>query len=543
MVDKLGTEPVEQVSALEARVEWLLRRVGLWLAPVLFFAVLLGPGASRWLASDLPLGQFVEQAQSGEAAWTFSGLTQPAHCLAAIMAAVVVLWITEALPLPVTALLGASFCVVLQVARKAKVFAPFADPIMFLFIGSFILARAIFLHHLDRRLAFGVLSWSWIGGRPSRILFAFGAVTAFISAWISNTATTAMMFTIGMSILGFLFDKDRADSASISRRYATALMLITSFAASIGGLATPIGTPPNLIGLGLVRQNLGIEISFFQWAMIGTPVVVVLFLFMFGYLNFLCPAGVKVIPGSHEMLAREREKLGLGTTGQRSTLIAFCLTVVLWVVPGMLALFYGNNSPLYRAVESRVPEAVAAVLGACLLFLLPGDRGGKAITWKEAVQIDWGVVLLYGGGFAMGVLAKDTGLAAAIGEGLNNTVLATATEWLPFSKGFVLLVAATFVATLVSEATSNTASANIVIPVAISMAQAAGIDPLEPAIGAILGASLGFMLPVSTPCNAIVYGSGFVPISRMVRYGALLDVAGLFVIVVVVRTLLPFIRP
>lgn len=543
MATPIASEPVEQISGLEARLERVLRASGLWLAPVAFLVVLLGPAASGWLAAGVSLREFASGVQAGEIGWTFSGLSSQAQCLAAVMAAVVILWVTEALPLPVTALLGAAACVALQVAPKEKVFAPFADPIMFLFIGSFILARAIFLHHLDRRLAFGVLSWRWIGGRPSRILFAFGAVTAFLSAWISNTATTAMMFTIGMSILGFLYDKNRPGAELVSRRYATALMLITSFAASIGGLATPIGTPPNLIGLGLLEKNIGVKITFFQWALIGAPVVVVLYFFMFGYLNYLCPAQVREIAGSREMLAQERTRLGAWTPGQRSTLAAFVITVMLWVVPGLLALIYGNDSLLFRAVDSRVPEAVAALIGAGLLFLLPGDRGGKAMTWKEAVQIDWGVVLLYGGGLAMGVLAKDTGLAAAIGEGLNSTVLGAAASWLPLDKGFVLLVAATLVATLVSEATSNTASANIVIPVAISMAQAAGVDPLEPALGAILGASLGFMLPVSTPCNAIIYGSGFVPISRMVRYGALLDVAGVTAIVLVLRTLLPLVRP
>jgi solute carrier family 13 (sodium-dependent dicarboxylate transporter), member 2/3/5 len=205
------------------------------------------------------------------------GLSLEAHRLAAVLAAVVVLWVTEALPLPVTALLGASACVVLQVAPAKEVFAPFADPLMFLFIGSFILARGIFLHGLDRRVAYAVLSLPWVGARPGRILLAFGAATALISAWISNTATTAMMFGIGLSILAAL----RAPGAdvAIDPRYSTALMLMTSFAASIGGLATPVGTPPNLIGLGFIRSQLGVDIGFFRWMLIGVPIVVVLFLF------------------------------------------------------------------------------------------------------------------------------------------------------------------------------------------------------------------------------------------------------------------------
>src|ERR687890_385270 len=500
-------EAVERISEAEARFEWWRRAVGFVLAPAIFVTLLLLP---------LP------------------GLKPEAHRLAAVMAAVVVLWMTEALPLPVTALLGAAACVVLRVAPAKDVFAPFADPLMFLFIGSFMLARAIFLHRLDRRLAFGVLSVKWVGARPSRILFAFGAVTAFISAWISNTATTAMMFAIGMAILAFLFDQEKEGGQKVSRRYATALMLMTSFAASIGGLATPIGTPPNVIGLGLIRQLTGVEFPFFKWAVIGTPVVVVLFLWLFAYLNWLSPAGVREIEGSREMLKRERDRLGAWTRGQKSTLAAFIITVLLWVVPGLIALFAGDQSSLYKSVNGSVPEAVAAVVGASLLFLLPGDGGRRAINWEEAVKIDWGVVLLYGGGFALGVLSFQTGLAEAVGRGL--------TGLLPVGGGTGLLFASVVVAVVTSEATSNTASANMVVPVVIAISRAQGADPLEPALGATMGASLGFMLPVSTPCNAIVYGSGYVPLARMIRYGVLLDVVGVFVIVALVKLLVPFLR-
>ena len=259
-----------------------------------------------------------------------------------------------------------------------------------------------------------------------------------------------------------------------------------------------------------------------------------LYLFMFVYLNWFCPAGMKELPGGREYLLRQRNQLGPWTRGQISTLIAFMLMVTLWVAPGVVALVGGETSDAYKWCKASLPEAVPALLGAGLLFLLPGKKDERALTWDEATQIDWGVVLLYGGGFAFGVLAQDTGLAAALGKNMITL--------LPDAGSLGFLIAATLVATLVSEATSNTASANIVVPVVIAMAQAAGVDPLEPALGATFGCSLGFMLPVSTPCNAIVYGSGMVPLSRMIRYGALLDVAGAVVIVVVVRTLSSLVR-
>jgi solute carrier family 13 (sodium-dependent dicarboxylate transporter), member 2/3/5 len=202
--------------------------------------------------------------------------------------------------------------------------------------------------------------------------------------------------------------------------------------------------------------------------------------------------------------------------------------------PGIIAIVWGESSQLYLTTSRRIPEGIAALAGAVLLFVLPGDGGERAITWSEAARIDWGVVLLYGGGFALGVLSFQTGLAEAIGRGL--------TGRLPISGELGLLVASVIIAVIVSETTSNTASANMVVPVVISIASASGVDPLIPALGATFASSLGFMLPVSTPCNAIVYGSGYVPLSRMIRYGVLLDVAGIVVVIAVVWLLAPLLR-
>jgi solute carrier family 13 (sodium-dependent dicarboxylate transporter), member 2/3/5 len=480
------------------------RTVGFFLAPAVFLTLLV-----------LPL----------------AGLSPQAHRLAAIMATVVVLWVTEALPLPVTALLGASACVVLEVAPAKEVFAPFADPLMFLFIGAFILARGIFLHGLDRRVAYAVLSVPWVGARPARILVAFGAATALISAWISNTATTAMMFGIGLSILAAL--RSRARDAALDPRYASALMLMTSFAASVGGLTTPVGTPPNLIGVGFIRSQLGVEVTFFQWMLIGIPVAAVLFGFLAVYLNWVGPSGVRELPAGAELIGHQRRELGPWTAGQRSVALAFGITVALWVLPGVAALVWGGSSSIYLTLSRRMPEGVVALLGASLLFVLPG-KDGPAITWREATEIDWGVVLLYGGGFALGVLSFQTGLAEALGRGL--------TGLLPAHGSLGLLVASVVLSTILSETTSNTASANMVVPVVIAIGRASGLDPLEAALGATFGASLGFMLPVSTPCNAIVYGSGYIPLGRMMRWGLALDLVGMVVIIALVRLLSPLVR-
>ena len=463
-------------------------------------------------------------------------LTPEAQSLAVILVGVVILWVTEALPLPVTALAGAIACVVAGVAPAKEVFRPFSEPLVFLFIGSFMLAEAIRVHGLDRRLAFAVLGLPAVGERPGRILAAVAVVSATISAFISNTATTAMMVAIAAGILTAIEDaaspaaspaapRDTPPGDSrLDPRFATGLMLSVAFAASIGGLATPIGTPPNLIGLAFIRNELGIEVSFLAWCAIGVPVAVILTGVAVVLLGWMFPAGVDRLPGVARMVARERSGMGRWSRGEMSTALAFGTTVCLWIVPGILGLFLGMKHPLPAWFGTHVPEGVAALVGAVMLFILPGASGRRALSWDEAARIDWGIILLYGGGMALGELSFSTGLAEALGRSL--------TGWLPAGAGggMALVAAATLVAVVTSEFTSNTASANMVVPVAMALAAASGGDPLTAALAATFAASLGFMMPVSTPCNAIVYGTGRIRLGDMIRSGAILDVTGAVVI-------------
>jgi sodium-dependent dicarboxylate transporter 2/3/5 len=466
------------------------------------------------------------------AAWAAGGGLEPAaHRLAAILAAVVVLWITEAIPMAVTAFVGVAAAVVLGVAPASEAFAPFADPLIFLFIGTFMLAQAIFHHGLDRRFAFAILALPGVGDHPGRVLAAYAAVGAAISMWISNTATVAMMYPIGLSLLAVLESSGRR----VAPGFGSVLLLSAAFAASIGGLGSPVGTPPNLIGIGFVRREAGVDVPFFSWMALGVPVVALLFVWALAMLWRGGVAGTPSLAGMRELVAAERRALGAWTSGQVNTVVAFALTVTLWVLPGVVALVAGTDAPLYRALVGAFPEGVVALLGAGLLFVLPTDirRHEFTLPWAEAVKIDWWIVFLYGGGIALGALAFKTGLAAALGQGL--------TDLLGVRSAFGLLALSTALATVLSETTSNTASANMVVPVVIAFARSAGIDPVLPAVGATMGASLGFMLPVSTPCNAIVYGSGRIPLPAMLRYGLALDVAGVVAIVAVVGRLGPLV--
>ena len=518
---KADAQPAETISALEAAFERRRRAAGVVLAPLAFAAVYLS-GASLG-----PQGQM----------------------MASILAAVVVLWICETLPLPVTALLGAVLCIALGVAPARQVFSYFADPIVFLFIGSFMLARAMSVHGLDRRIALSFLSIAWVSASPARMLAGLGFVTAAISMWVSNTATTAMMMPIGIGILAALH-RTRGDGGALGSRpwpFATGMMLMISYAACIGGIGTPVGSPPNLIGIGMIRNAVGVDISFPTWMALAVPMLVAMAAVLFLLLYRLHPetpaaggaaASSKASAGSlgtdmREHVAHEQRRLGPWTRGQVNTLVAFGVAVALWMLPGVLSVLGLEDAPVSDWLEARMPEAVVAVVAALLLFVLPVRlrEGEFTLSWAEAVKIDWGTILLFGGGLTFGTLMFETGVARAMGEAFA-AQLGTSSLW-----GFTFTAIA--IGIVMSETTSNTAAANMVIPVVIAIAQASDINPIPPALGAVFGASFGFMLPVSTPPNAIVYGSGLIPLPKMMRAGIIFDVLGLFIIWIGLRVMCP----
>jgi sodium-dependent dicarboxylate transporter 2/3/5 len=469
--------------------------------------------------------------------WLTSGrLTPEGTRLSATLACTLVLWLTESIPLPMTALLGATLCILLGVAEAEKVLAPFANPIIFLFIGSFLLAHAMMLHRLDRRFALTLLSVRWVGAKPGRMLFMMGGVTALLSMWVSNTATTAMMLPIALGLLGAM-SKSGSGAQPIRRSaYATGMMLMIPYAASVGGLGTPIGSPPNLIGIGFIEKHANVHISFFEWMALGVPMIVV----MYGVLYLLLwrlhpPVSEETARASDlaDYLHREREALGGWTLGQINTLIAFGLAILLWVLPGALAIYPGSKHPLTQWMDSRLPESAVAMVAATLLFILPTDakRSEFTLNWQEATRISWGTILLFGGGLSLGGLMFSTGVAQSLGKSV--TALTGANSL------WALTALAIAMAIVMSEATSNAASANMITPVVIALAVASGVSPIPPALGACIGASFGFMLPVSTAPNAIAYGSGLIPITKMMRAGILFDLLGFFIILLLLRLLCP----
>jgi solute carrier family 13 (sodium-dependent dicarboxylate transporter), member 2/3/5 len=457
------------------------------------------------------------------------GLPANQRALAAVLTFVITYWMTEAIPIPVTAILGLALATASGVAPSEEVFGAFSSSTIFLFIGGFVIAVAMTTHGLDRRFALRVLSLPGVARSTYRIIIAFGAVAALLSAVISNTAATAMLFPIALGVLRTLSSsvlRQTADGTPVSSlRLGTALMLMTAYGASVGGLLTPIGSPPNLIGRKFIVEMTGTEIPFFTWMLMALPIVAVMFVLLCAILLLLNRPEMRRLEGVEELLAAERAALGRLSRAERNTLIAFGTAVCLWVLPGLAGLFAGEASGAATWLNARLNEGTVAVFAAALLFVLPVDWPARRFTlsWEEAVHIDWGTILLFGSGIALGTMLSSTGLAERIGTSLAGGLGVT--------NVLALTALSAVVAVLISETTSNTASVGIVVPVVIPIAIAAGVDPVLPALAAVFGASYGFMLPVSTPPNAIVYGSGMVPLTKMIRSGAVFDLVGAGVIV------------
>lgn len=445
-----------------------------------------------------------------------------AHNLLAVFLLVVVWWVTECIPIPVTAFLIPVFLTLLQICTIGEALAPFANPIIFLFLGSFILARAMCVHGLDQKLAFSVLSLRSIAHKRTRILLAMGLTSTLLSMWISNTATTAMMYPIALGILE-TFPEEQSQKGRTP--FNVILLLTLAYAASVGGIGTPIGSPPNLIAIGMLEKLVDYRMNFFQWMVLGFLVLIPMFVVLY----FLMRSQIKTksdVPREKADLSTIESSIKPGLNrAQRNVLIAFSVTVFLWVFPGFISLILGRDAPLYLWLRSRFPEAVAAMIGAGLLFFLPVNlrRGEFTLKLQESLKVDWGTLLLFGGGLSLGFQMFETGLADAIGK-----------YFISLGGDAAGLALITFLSVALSvfltELTSNTASANMIIPIIIAISLAASINPLPPVLGCAIGCSFAFMLPVATPPNAIIYGSGKIRLPQMMKYGFWLNLAGILII-------------
>lgn len=428
-------------------------------------------------------------------------------------------WITEALPIAVTALLPIVLLPILNITTIGEATAPYANPLIFLFMGGFIIARAMERWDLHKRIALNIVSY--VGVKPSSIIMGFILASAFLSMWVSNTATALMMLPIALSVLKLVDDqKEGTDKLN----FEIVLVLSIAYACNIGGMATLIGTPPNALLAGFMSETYGFQIGFVQWMMVGVPMMLVsLPILYFLLVKVIYPIKLKELPGGKRLIQSQLEGLGSISNAEKKVSLVFVLTAVMWIC-----------RPLLTDYLPGLSDAGIAIGAATLLFIIPLDlgKGQFVLSWADAEKLPWGVLILFGGGLSLASAISNTGLAEWIGQGVG--VLGS---W-PI---FLLVALVLFLIIFLTEMTSNTATTAAFLPILASVAIGLGENPLILAIPAALGASCAFMLPVATPPNAIVYGSGKITIPEMSKAGLWLNLVFIVLLTVGAFSLINFV--
>lgn len=459
-------------------------------------------------------------------------LTVSGRAVAAMATLMAVWWMTEAIPLPATALIPLVALPLLNVymvddqtapATALEAAAPYADPLVFLFMGGFMIALAMQKWNLHKRIALRIVGV--VGTTPKMLVLGMMIATAFVSMWVSNTATALMMLPIAISVLAVLGDDDSPAGEAVKRKFSVGMLLAIAYAASIGGLATIIGSPPNVFVVAHMKSAYDVDISFVQWMMIGVPLAAIFLVLAWLILTrVLFNVGDADLGGGREVIRREAAALGPMSRGEWTVLTVFTCAALLWVFHMYLAEWDAllSVAPFF----ARLDDTVIAMAAGVALFLIPVSvrKGQFALDWKTVQSgMPWGVLLLFGGGLSLAAAISGTGLAEYLGSKF--------TGWQ--AVPLIMLVAAVVVAVLLlTELTSNTATAATFVPIVAAVGLAVGgVDGATVlAIGAALAASCAFMLPVATPPNAIVFGTGRVGVGQMIRAGALLNVVGLVLV-------------
>ena len=444
-------------------------------------------------------------------------MPQKAWYTAAVAFLMATFWITEAIPIPATALLPLVLFPLLGIGSMENAAKPYANPLIFLFMGGFMIALAMQRWNLHRRLALNIIKR--IGMHPKSIVAGFMIATAFLSMWVSNTATTMMMMPIGLSIIELAYSEDNKKHL---HQFSLVLMLGIAYAANIGGIGTLIGTPPNALLAGFVKESYDYQISFARWLMIGGPMVLVGL--PVGYLvltRIAFPLELSSLDGGEQFIDDdELETLGDMVYPEKVVGIVFIGVAILWI-----------TRPLINSIIPELSDANIAMLGAVVLFLIPVNlsQGKFVMNWETAKKCPWGVLLLFGGGLSLASAINNSGLATWIGENLSI---------FQFFPLLLVIFIITLTVSLLTELTSNTATAATFLPIMASLAIGLGENPLLLIIPTALATSCAFMLPVGTPPNAIVYGSGHIEIPEMVKGGGLIKVVFVFLATIVAYLLI-----
>lgn len=449
------------------------------------------------------------------------GMPREAQAVLAVTAWVAIWWITEAVPLAATALLPIILFPLTGSVSINDTTAAYGHKYIFLFMGGFMLAIAIEKWNLHKRIALTIIKV--VGVNVVSIIWGFMIATAFLSMWISNTATTVMILPVGMAIVAQLRENPKSLKTE-NLKLGKALMLSIAYSASIGGMATLIGTPPNLILAGVLQETYGTEISFFRWFLIGFPVAIFLLLICWLYLTRVAfKFEQKKIPGGKEEISRQLLALGKISTEERMVLVVFALAAFAWM----------TRSFLLNKVLPAIDDSIIAITCAIILFMLPTTKKGEHIlVWKDMKQLPWGILLLFGGGMALALGFESSGLALWIGEQFDSK------SAIPLFLFLFLVIAAV---NLITEIASNLATTVMLLPVLISLSPTLDIHPYFLTVGATMAASCAFMLPVATPPNAVVFGSGYLKIEDMVKKGIWMNILSTIILTLFVYYILPLI--
>ncbi|SDM22206.1 solute carrier family 13 (sodium-dependent dicarboxylate transporter), member 2/3/5 [Sediminibacillus halophilus] len=474
------------------------QRIGMCIGPLLFLAILL----------------FFHP----------SGLDPSGVSVLASTVWIAVWWITEAIPIPATSLLPIVLFPLTGGLDIDTTTSSYGSDTIFLFMGGFIIALAMEKWNLHKRIALSIILA--IGTSTEKIILGFMIATGFLSMWISNTATAMMMVPIGLAIIYQVADSLNAEKPGTVNpdnfMFGKALMLGIAYSASIGGLGTIIGTPPNTIMVGFIKETYGIDISFALWMAFGVPLVIVLMTLAWYYLiKIAYPPVIKQLPGGKEVIQKEKQSLGTMQQEERIVSIVFALAAVAWI----------TRSFLLNDLIPGINDAVIAISAAIILFTIPANKkhGGYIMDWETAKRLPWGILLLFGGGLAIAAGFTESGLARWMGEQL--TVLGNV-------HLFVIVLLTVAMVIFLTEITSNTATGTMMMPIMASLAMAIDVHPYTLMAAAAIAASCAFMLPVATPPNAVVFGSGYLKIPDMAKAGIFLNIAAIAVITLAVFYLL-----
>jgi len=469
------------------------KKIGLYLGPILFFLTLF--------------------------LFDPDGLNDASRAVLATSLWIAIWWITEALPIAVTALLPIVLFPLSGGMDLASTSAAFGHKFIFLIMGGFIIAIAIEKWNLHKRIALNIIYF--IGTDVKKIILGFMVATAFLSMWISNTATSVMMLPIGIVIIKQLKDNPKTD-ADENLIFGKALMLSIAYSASIGGIATLIGTPPNMVMAGILAQTYGYEISFLEWFIFGFPVMLLLLFICWWYLTrWAFSFEQKSFPGGIEEISRLKNELGNISYEQKVVGTVFASAGVCWI----------SRSFLLQNIFPSIDDTIIAIFFALLLFVLNTKKGNdKILQWEEAIKMPWGILLLYGGGMSLAKAFESSGLAIWIGNQMN--------AFGSFHLFFLLILLVTAI-NFLTEVTSNLATTAMLLPVLAPIAIEFDLHPFVLMAAAAVAASCAFMLPVATPPNAVVFGSGYLRIPDMVKKGFFLNLISILTIVLMVYFLLP----